>query len=987
MKNLKIGTQLRLGFAAMLLFVMILGFVSYQQSGRIHLQTETLYNHPLKVRRAIGSLQFDIQTVRIGERDLLLANSDQEKQEAVQMMELSVAHAFQQFTVLYDQYLGPRNDIEEAYEAFINWNTSRNENTELVLSGNIEKAKHNILTNGSVRIHRDLMMAKIKIIDDFATKKGDTLFADSSTLKNTLGNQLITLIATLIWLSLFISYILLRNIRKPLAEITAAANRFHSGDMNSRSLYSLQNEFGVLSDSFNSMVERIQMNMDLDEKVVSLSGLMMSEEDAKKFFRSTLNALITHTGSQMAAVYLLSDDKKTYEHFESIGSDKYARQSFPSDGFEGEFGSVLASHHVQHIKSIPEDTRFVFHTVGGKFIPREIITIPIITNNEIIAIISLASVGRYSNQAIHLIDRILITLSARVEGILAYQKNIEFLKKLEYQNMELETQKTEVESQAAELTEQNTELEMQKNQLNEANRLKTTFLSNMSHELRTPLNSVIALSGVLNRRLFKKIPDEEYSYLEVIERNGKHLLSLINDILDISRIEAGKEEVEITNFDVSELISEVILMIKPQAQQKNIELIYLEADRNFSINSDVDKCRHILQNIIDNAVKFTQKGKVEVTINLIGKSLSLAVTDTGIGISENHLQHIFDEFRQADESTSRRFGGSGLGLAIAKKYTNLLGGTISVKSKPGKGSVFTLILPLNYATDATILEKPVSRFNNQIKTVPIKTVSNSAEKTILLVEDSEPAIIQIKDILEISGYQLLVARDGGEALGIISNTIPDAMILDLMMPGIDGFEVLRTLREAEQTAHIPVLILTAKHITKEELKFLTRNNVHQLIRKGDVGRNELLNAVAAMVYTEKDEIVKTKRDLQTIEGKPVVLAIEDNPDNMITVKALLANNYIVIEAVDGIEGIAMAEKHKPNLILMDIALPGIDGIEAFKAIRNNGELHNIPIIALTASAMTSDRETILSHGFDSYIAKPIDEHIFFKTIRNVLYGQ
>ena len=987
MKNLKIGTQLRLGFAAMLLFVIVLGVVSYLQSGKIHEQTETMYSHPLKVRRAIGSLQFNIQSIRIGERDLLLANNDQEKQDAVQLMELFVAEAFQQFNIMYELYLGPRTDIDEAYKAFINWNTSRNENTKLVLSGDIEKAKKNIFTEGRVRNYREIMMAKIKIIDDFATQKGDTLFANSSTLMNTLNNQLILLITTILWLSLFISYILLRNIRKPLSEITAAADRFHNGDMNSRSSYAHQNEFGILSDSFNNMVEHIQSNMDLDEKVVKLSGLMMSEEDAKKFFRSTLSALITHTSSQMAAVYLLSDDKKTFDHFESTGADKNARQSFLADDFEGEFGSVIASHHVQHIKSIPEDTRFVFHTVGGKFIPREIITIPIISNNEIIAIISLASVGRYSNQAIHLIDRILNTLCARVEGILAYQKNIEFLRKLEFQNMELESQKTEMETQAAELTEQNTELEMQKNQLNEANRLKTNFLSNMSHELRTPLNSVIALSGVLNRRLSKKIPDEEYSYLEVIERNGKHLLSLINDILDISRIEAGREEVEITNFDVSELISEVILMIKPQAQQKNIELVYSEADRNFSIISDIDKCRHILQNIIDNAVKFTQKGKVEVSVSLIGKRVGVAVTDTGIGIAENHLQHIFDEFRQADESTSRRFGGTGLGLAIAKKYSNLLGGTISVKSTPGSGSVFTLILPLNYTTDTTILEKPASRLNNQIKTVPIKTFSNSSKKTILLVEDSEPAIIQMKDILEVSGYQLLVARDGGEALEIIGQTIPDAMILDLMMPGIDGFEVLRTLRDAEQTAHIPVLILTAKHITKEDLKFLTRNNIHQLIRKGDVGRNELLNAVASMVFSEKVESVKTKRELQTIDGKPVILAIEDNPDNMITVKALLANNYLVIEAVDGIEGIAMAEKHKPNLILMDIALPGIDGIEAFKAIRNNGALHYIPIIALTASAMTSDRETILAHGFDSYIAKPIDEHIFFKTIRNVLYGQ
>jgi CheY-like chemotaxis protein len=211
------------------------------------------------------------------------------------------------------------------------------------------------------------------------------------------------------------------------------------------------------------------------------------------------------------------------------------------------------------------------------------------------------------------------------------------------------------------------------------------------------------------------------------------------------------------------------------------------------------------------------------------------------------------------------------------------------------------------------------------------------------------------------------------------------MILDLMMPGIDGFEVLETIRNAEATAHIPVLILTAKHITKDELKFLKRNNIHELIQKGDIKRNELLNAVSSMVPTESITI-KTPRKLQDIKGKPIVLAVEDNPDNMLTVKAILAQDFTVIEATDGIKGIALAKKHLPNLILMDIALPGMDGIEAFKAIRNDPRLEYIPIIALTASAMVSDRETILGYGFDAYIAKPIDERIFFKTIKETLYG-
>ena len=395
-----------------------------------------------------------------------------------------------------------------------------------------------------------------------------------------------------------------------------------------------------------------------------------------------------------------------------------------------------------------------------------------------------------------------------------------------------------------------------------------------------------------------------------------------------------------------------------------------------------------MQNLIGNAVKFTEEGKVEVTAWQSDTNIVITVTDTGIGIAEDHLPHIFNEFRQADSSSSRKFGGTGLGLTIAKKYANLVGGTIAVKSVLGKGSEFTLTLPLVYAPENRIPEtNAINGFRYTEQQSPMTAISDASTKTILLVEDSEPAIIQIKDFLEESGYHILVARDGGEALGIIAHTIPDAMILDLMMPGIDGFQVLKTVREADRTTHIPVLILTAKQITKEELRFLKRNNVHQLIQKGDVNRGELLNAVARMVFPETVETANPKRVLQSLKGKPVVLAVEDNPDNMITVKALLGADYTVIEAVDGLKGVEMAKKHKPNLILMDIKLPFMDGIEAFKAIRKEVPLQHVPVIALTASTMIQDRETILAYGFDAYIIKPIDEKIFYKTINEVLYGK
>ncbi len=986
-KSLKIGTKLIIGFVAMLLFVFVLGIVSIRQSEQIHLQTEMLYNHPYQVRLAISNLNTDIVKMRLATRDLMLSKNRHESDTAMTNINDARADAHLQFEILNKLYLGSKTDLDEAYRAFMVWENAREENTKLALAGNIEEVKVKVLPESYVGQCRKKMLEKILNLEKESENRGNLIYKNSNLLLIDLNEQSILIILIILILSSIIIYFLLRSIKNPIEILTKVTKSFQNGDLNARSSITARNEFGILSESFNSLAEKVQLNTTVSEKVNSLANIMMSQEDARRFFQVTLKELANITNSQIAAVYLLSDNKKQFEYFESVGLSENAIKTFTIKGLEGEFGSVLASKKIQFIKRIPLDTRFVFQTVSGSIVPREIISIPILVNYEVVAIISLASVRSYTQETVQLVEKMWDTLSARVEGILAYKKMKTFTEMLEFQNRELEAQKTELASQSAELSEQNRELEIQKYQLNEANKLKTNFLSNMSHELRTPLNSVIALSGVLNRRLVNKIPQEEYSYLEVIERNGKNLLALINDILDISRIESGRVEVELTSFNVNNLIAEIVNMIKPQADQKKIKLLQTIADPNLNMSTDSGKCIHILQNLIGNAVKFTENGKVEIEAKSKDRKIMISIADTGIGISEANLEHIFDEFRQADSSTSRKYGGTGLGLSIAKKYANLLGGTIEVVSTLNVGSTFTLVLPEEYNGEI----KPEQQNENKViesnEPEPEENKYLNSTKTVLLVEDSEPAIIQIKDFIEECGYNILVAHNGREAFDRISEKVPDAMILDLMMPDVDGFEVLKNLRESEYTSHIPVLILTAKHITKEEFAVLRRNNVHQLIQKGDVNKTDLLNAVTAMMSLNKHVPEKTGMQTNPVKEKPVVLVVEDNPDNMVTVKAILDKTFTVLTAVDGIAGVDLAALSKPSLILMDIALPGIDGVEAFDRIKAKSELAHIPVIALTASAKLSDREELLNHGFDAYIPKPIDEKLFFETINEVLYGK
>jgi signal transduction histidine kinase/HAMP domain-containing protein len=843
-KNLKTGTQIKLYFIVFLGLVLLLGLIAYKQTNQINDQNEIMYQHPLVVRRAISEFKINTISIQNNLKNWMLADQKHLPSFFVAQNELYKSATFKDLETLYSRFLGPTADIDSLKTAFIQWNAKNDEIIQLLQTGNNKKAVQLLLDDEIKSDETAILFRKLEKVDLFTNNKAEELYKYSDELNNSLNWQLLFIVLAICLFSIYIGYRLFKGIQTPIHELLNSVRKFQQGDLKTRSSYISDNEFGTLSKSFNEMVTVIESNTLLAEKEKQLAAMMLKRYDKLHFFASTLQMLASFTESEMAAVYLLSEDLKEYNLFYSIGLAETARQSFSSSYPVGELSTAIASKEIVHIHDIPEDTRFVFNTTVGNLLPRDIIVIPIVIKENVMALISLSGIHSYTPNALQFVKDIHSFLSSRIEGVLANHRIETFSHQLEIQNKELESQKTELIAQSAQLREQNTELEIQKEQLNEASKLKTNFLSTMSHELRTPLNSVIALSGILSRKLAHKIPEEDYSYLEVVERNGKHLLELINDILDIARIESGKNELEITAFNLNELLEDLNQMILPQARQKNIELLYCNPSSPIYLQSDIGKCRHILQNLIANAVKFTEKGSVELATNQTDQGIEITITDTGIGIAATDLLHIFDEFRQADSSTSRRFGGTGLGLAIAKKYTALLGGTIEVESTPDIGSKFTLLLPLRhpYAILSDNIQSKADRTLSLNKVNPILTAETSA-KTILLVEDSEPAIIQIKDLIEESGFKLHIAQNGMEALKILETVLPDTIILDLMMPGMDGFEVLRNIRASQRTEFIPVLILTAKHITKEELSFLKRNNIHQLIQKGDINRKELLQSI------------------------------------------------------------------------------------------------------------------------------------------------
>lgn len=923
-------------------------------------------------------LESNVLRIQVWIRDLLLVKTERERELAIQKIKVAQDDFLSQLEQLRDIYIGAQSDLDEVRKAAIGFQASVDDLTKSIMLGKVADISNNILNTGNIGETRKQLMTRLGVIDSLSKAKSDEIYATSEKAYQKLKNQQLILISTIVLITLMIYFLIIRALIRPLIEITNVALDFHDGNMQARSKYISNNELGILSKTFNILAISIQKQRLLEKKISGLFSSLLSEYGEENFFPAMLKGLQEYTDSQMIAIYLLNEDKHSYSLYKSIGLGEQAKTNFSADALEGEIGNAIASKNIQYIKNNEDPNPFVFTAVCGEIVAREIITIPITASGEVIAVISMAKISSYDEATLPFLNTIYVTLCARIEGVLSYFRLRDFSDRLEMQNRELETQKLKLAAQSAELAEQNFELEAQKSQLSEASKLKSNFLSNMSHELRTPLNSVIALSGVLNRKLMNRIEDEEYSYLEVIERNGKHLLSLINDILDISRIESGKTEMNITRFNAREEVLEIMELIQPQAEQKGLTLQMGTAVADSIIQSDSFKFKHIIQNLIGNAVKFTESGHVTIDLLCDDKHLTIKVKDTGIGISNSHLVHIFDEFRQADSGTTRRFGGSGLGLSIAKKYSELLGGSISVSSKVGEGSEFILTMPLLYS-QSTVENEVEPEFISRSLEPKMTNLRGERRCRILLVDDSEPAIIQMKYFLKEEGYEILIARDGNEALEIIAQTIPDAMILDLMMPRVDGFQVLATIRGESKTAHIPVLILTARHISKEELQFLKRNNIHQLIQKGDVGKEELLRAITNMIdlrceARKEPSITKT------------ILIVEDNQDNMLTAKALLKDKYLLVDASDGAEAIDKARIHVPDLILMDIGLPGIDGIEAFQIIRNDPRLHHIPIVALTASALISDKDSILAMGFNAYFPKPIEEQRFWRLIEELLNG-
>ena len=1007
----------------------------------------------------------------------------------------------------------------------------------------------------------------------------DALGPRVKKLNETIILRIIYICVVSLLIAIALGFLIIRAIRNPIKALVETVNEFAEGKLCTRIKIQSGDELGILANAFNSMVDQAD---DASQKQSGLNWLATSRinfedkirgiQEVEDMTDMSLDYIVTILNAQVGAFYIADNS-----HFRFSSGYACKKEEIEDKRFElgeGLLGQAAKKKEIVYIRDIPED--YISPSIAssiGNTKPKNIIAIPILYINQVLGVIELAKLEPFSALEIELLNQIKVGFGIALNAVFANvklktlldesetlghqlqvqqeelkqsneelqeseQKSIAQQEELQSANEDLEENAQYLQSQQKEIKRKNIEIGEKARDLEMSSRYKSEFLANMSHELRTPLNSILLLARYLSENKRKNLEEKDVEMARNIHSSGNSLLSLINDILDLAKIESGQTELSPMNININKYAEFIGRSFDHLAEEKELSFdVKVSGELPVQMYTDQKRLEQIINNFISNALKFTSSGSISVNVSRpergvilkkcglsIDKAIAFSVSDTGEGIPVDRQGIVFEAFKQVDGSTSRKHGGTGLGLSISRDLASLMGGEIQLKSEIGDGSTFTLYLPEvleikksyvthtvetsgDYVTDIEPSFQTVG-YDFEDTPMPVMTIPDDREdlstedRSILIIEDDDQFASILIELGRENGFKCLISESGEGGLKLAYEYSPNAIILDIVLPGMNGWVVMDNLKSNSKTRHIPVHFCSIDDHKKTAMRigamgYLTKpvsteqieetfsrieqfisskirsllvvendqvalKHITEVLGNGDIKifsastgneavnmleserfdcvvldlgvkdisgygllefikKEKALSEIPVIIYSENslteyeeeklkeysesivvknakspdmllDEVglflhrVEAKlpgdkqKMIRMVHGKELVLKnkkillVDDDMRNVFALKSFLEDKKMeVLVGANGEECLKCLEKDpEVDIVLMDIMMPKMDGYEAMRRIRKQKKFKNLPIIALTAKAMKTDRAKCVEAGADDYLAKPVD---------------
>ncbi|CAM5367604.1 ATP-binding protein [Niallia circulans] len=892
-----IRSKIILGYIVIILCLLVSVILLNNQIRSLQQERNSIINYDSRIHELTSSIEKSVLDMETGQRGYIITGNQSYLIPYNDGKE-NWKEQFEELYQLMSNKPAQQRNLLEIKENILNWINTAGEPTIQYKAQNNTEALEEFFKEDNGRDYINEITEKFTNLrdteKDASAKQATKLDKQNNGLTVGLFGVLVLISLVAISLAGQTSKSIVRTIKEVTGSIkTIAASK---GNVSTRIHVRTNDEIRELAEATNSLLDTVEqrewLQSNVADIVMKFQGIPSIESLASVF----ITEIALKTNASFGAFYVkdAQQKKETYIKMATFAEsgDTIGRETFQIG--EGLIGQSAKEQRVLHYQEIPSDYRLIA-TGLGDVSPRSIIIVPVMFEGEAIAVLELATMTEFTTLQQNLITGIVETFGLTINSIMGRMEIVRLLNESRAMTEELQVQSEELQTQSEELQSQSEELQMQKEELMATNEqledrtreaeaktrdlekakeeleektelviqnsnYKSEFLANMSHELRTPLNSILILSEMLAENDSNHLSEEEMEFANVIHSSGKDLLSLINDILDLSKVEAGKLDVHFAEVSIHDITSQLERSFAPIANQKEVEfLVNKQEGLQDIVFTDEKRFQQIIKNLLSNAFKFTESGTVSLNIkkrNQISRSmrelsndwLDISVTDTGIGIPKDKHKLIFETFQQADGATVRKYGGTGLGLSICREFARLLGGWISLKSEEGKGSTFTLIIPslpngiadtqlniseMNVAATMEVkkqearqeIDKEEQKQEEERKTEIVISKDENEDvfkgKKVLIVDDDNRNIFALKTTLEKRGMDVLVAYNGKECLDILDRTTDlDVILMDIMMPNMNGYETMTIIRQTLNLTEIPIIALTAKAMKNDREKCL-----------------------------------------------------------------------------------------------------------------------------------------------------------------------